>query len=300
MLMLTAGVRLWTGRSAEATPAGARALELFRSIGDHFGEAQALAGYARALAASGRVVAALALIDESLVRFPDPGEDETALPMRAGFAGTAVFVGEPERALAALEGLDAGSDPDLLGSGEQMVARGLALLQLGRGTEALAVLEPAAEAFQGEGAFPYGMASLALARAVTGVGDGVDDLVEAVRTSPRATYLDRAEAALALAVQTARHGGDAAAVLDPALAALAATDDRLTRVLLGLARDHLRDVVGIGADDERGELEAELAALGVSLRGWRTILDSVCPAGEPGSDRTALPPSTPAPSPAGS
>ena len=116
-----------------------------------------------------------------------------------------------------------------------LVGDGLLHLQRGQAEAGRQLLETVVDNL-GESASGYSFSALALARAATGDIDGAFAAARAA-SGFASTYSDRASAATATALAAARSGDaeGAAKALDEVKAILAATDDRHSRNLLGLA-----------------------------------------------------------------
>ena len=179
---LIAAIRLWSSRFVEAEELSRRALTNFRQIGDKFGVVQALAPRMRALVALGRTHEAERGIEESLAMSESFGD--LSFPMMAA-AGTAVHLGLGDRALSISEhALDRSMAMGADGS-ESRITLALALCQVGRADEALAVLDVV------ENVTPYMLSVRALARAITGDPSGSIDDADLVAADAGASYLDR-------------------------------------------------------------------------------------------------------------
>ena len=65
MLLLAAGVALWSGHATEAVSSAREAHTVFKAIGDRFGQTQSLAALGHSLVTSGRVDDGLAMLSEA-------------------------------------------------------------------------------------------------------------------------------------------------------------------------------------------------------------------------------------------
>ncbi len=278
MLQLAAGVRCWSGHTAEALEYARESHALFATIGDRFGQAQSLTTLGRALVALGRVGEGITILSDALddsLGDPD-SKDRTTLV--TGLAAAAVAIGDPE---VALEAFDRVRDVDLSGMGvglgagalERDVAHALAHLQAGQLDEAVDQLRPMVDS-DPVTASPYAVASLALALVVAGDDAAAVELGGLVGTDPRATYMDRAVASMALALAQARAGdADAADHLAVAVAAVDGTDDVVARAVMQLAFASV--LLELGRDDAtaaRDAAELSLGELGLDATGWRTVM----------------------------
>lgn len=257
---LVAAIRLWTGRFDEAEQLSGRALEAFREVGDRFGIVQALSPRIRALVALGRTMEAERGLEEALALSDSFGD--LAFPAMAA-AGTAVHLGFGERAVVigelALERITAmGAN-----SGEVRTTLALALCQVGRAEEALAML------LDLDISQPYPYAVRALAAALSRLTDDAVDDAESVLADPGATYLDRILADLAAASSEHRAGDTESAA------------ERLTRAR-ALARE-AGDAVAVALT-----IRASLALVGEAdgahddgafalEPGWQRVVDGLAP-----------------------
>ena len=179
---LIAAIRLWSSRFVEAEELSRRALTSFRQLGDKFGVVQALAPRMRALVALGRTHEAERGIEESLAMSEAFGD--LSFPMMAA-AGTAVHLGLGERALSISElALERSVAMGADGS-ESRITLALALCQVGRADEALAVLDVVVNVT------PYLLSARALARGITGDPTGSIADADLVGADAGASYLDR-------------------------------------------------------------------------------------------------------------
>jgi class 3 adenylate cyclase/tetratricopeptide (TPR) repeat protein len=226
---LIASIRLWSSQFVEAEELSRRALTSFRQIGDKFGVVQALSPRMRALVALGRTHEAERGIEESLAMSESFGD--LSFPMMAA-AGTAVHLGLGDRALTiseqALErSMAMGADGT-----ESRITLALAMCQVGRADEALAVLDVI------DNETPYLLSVRALARALTADAVGAIGDAALVDADVGASYLDRVIAGVAAgaaAVQLARHD-EALAGFERAHCAARAAGDVVARELVDLTR----------------------------------------------------------------
>ncbi len=287
MLLLTAGVRLWSGRAAQAVPSAREALDVFRTIEDAFGTAQAVSTFGRALVTSGEVHAGLTLLRETLA-----GEDDASVApelwgaMSLGLACSLAQIGEPEGALAALEGLGrAEAGEDSIGVSERVAAEALALAQLGEVDAARALLTTDRDGAH-RALSPFAASALAITLAAAGATDEVLALEQQVAAAPRSTYLDGATAAIAAALVMARAGDEEAIVrFADLVTSLDATEDRVIRALVRLAEALALDALDLSsAELALQATEQMLAELGIDAHGWRSVFAAALarrPAAEP-------------------
>ncbi|HVN52301.1 MAG TPA: hypothetical protein VMT43_12750 [Acidimicrobiales bacterium] len=278
MLLLASGVRCWTGRTNDALDFARQAHALFRSIGDRFGEAQALTSLGRVLASVGRVAEGLAMLHDGLEASLADRESKETATLVTGLVNVAVHLGEARLAVetfariteAEIAGMAAG-----IGAGavEREVARGLALLQSGEVSEAVAILRRESEVAPNGTPSTYALSALALALAACGEHDEVVEVEHQVATAAHVTYLDRASASMALALAMARRGeAEAAAALDDTVVSVDATEDQISQAVVRLALAAVLDSLddpGAPAAADRAELR--LRELGITADGWRTV-----------------------------
>jgi class 3 adenylate cyclase/tetratricopeptide (TPR) repeat protein len=285
MLLLAGSVRLWSGRTSEALGFAQQALDLFAQIGDRFGSSQAQFLHGRVLVMLGRMADGFRTLEAA----PSVFDSETSERVAGGvLAAVAVQVGDPHRAASAVSGTGpAVLDPRVFGDADRLVAIGLTRLQCGEVEEATELLTLAAESGR-----PAALAALALGEAAVGSRDSeVFALHDQVESSPRATYLDRAYAALAAALVRARWGEpDAADALEDLVDAAGETDDVLLEGLAHLAR--ARGLAALGsqsAADAEARATAHLTDVGLPLTGWARVIDGVLDAAARAEDSGALP-----------
>jgi class 3 adenylate cyclase/tetratricopeptide (TPR) repeat protein len=261
---LIASIRLWSSRFVEAEELSRRALTNFRQIGDKFGAVQALAPRTRALVALGRTHEAERGIEESLAMSESFGD--LSFPMMAA-AGAAVHLGLGDRALSISElALDRSLAMGADGS-ESRITLALALCQVGRADEALAVLDVIVNAT------PYMRSVRALARAITGDPSGAIDDADLVAADVGASYLDQVIAGTSAGAAAMQLGqlDDAVARFDNAQSTARAAGDVVARELVLLTR---AVVLHESSHQEAGHLGS----------GWRSVATSLAApvAGRPG------------------
>lgn len=274
MDVLQANVALWRGRTNECVERGNRALDLFRDIGDPWGEIMACAPVVRALAELGRndeyeehlarfrAVAASA-IDEGQRQIPD-----------IITACIELQRGDPERATAALARVPE-ADPIELGAADVLSARGLALMQLGRFDEAITLLSASYDACEHEGPLMAIGSRLALAYAAAHRDDDALRIVDELQTRTGGTYSDRILALWAESLaRVQRAEPDAPAAVEAASAIANTTDAPLEHAIAALARARVLaavgdDASGALADDARRQLEM----LEIEATGWQRVFD---------------------------
>ena len=224
---LIAAIRLWSSRFVEAEELSRRALTSFRQIGDKFGAVQALSPRMRALVALGRTHEAERGIEESLAMSDSFGN--LSFPMMAA-AGTAVHLGLGDRGLTiSQQAVDRSVAMGADGS-ESRITLALALCQVGRADDAMAMLD------QVETSTPYLLSVRALARAITADPSGAIEDAERVVADGGSSYLDRVIAGTAGAAAKLQLGQRVAAAtdLEQAYATASEAGDVVARELVGL------------------------------------------------------------------
>ncbi|MET0665811.1 MAG: tetratricopeptide repeat protein, partial [Acidimicrobiales bacterium] len=262
MRMLVASVRLWSGRAEEAIGPAEDAVAAMIRADDVGGQVQATGTLARVLLAVGRIEEGLDAVERGRVL-----STETEQPI--GFAGLVVAVlarvelGQPEEAIAALEGIDVdGLDVAAIGQSDALLGVALALLQDGQADRAAALLDRMGGAPDPE-AHPASASALALARAATGDRDAVERLLKGTLAARRATYHDRVQALLAGMLAATAAGDDerAAELATQATDQASGTQDRL-----------LQTVVAVVTDEALGAAAPTCPRLaGVPAEGWRNV-----------------------------
>jgi class 3 adenylate cyclase/tetratricopeptide (TPR) repeat protein len=252
---LIASIRLWSSRFVEAEEMSRRALSSFRQLGDKFGIVQALSPRMRALAALGRTHEAERGIEESLAMSDAFGD--LSFPVMVA-AGVAVHLGLGQRALGiSQQALDRSMAMGADGS-ESRITLALALCQVGRADDALAVLEEVTDVS------PYLLSVRALARTITGDAAGAIEDADGVWVDPGSSYLDRvfAGTAAAAAQLQLRDRGAAVACFDRAKAIADDSGDVIARELVALTRSVVLEQ----------RHHHELGHLGA---GWKVVADSL-------------------------
>lgn len=281
MLVLSASVRLWTGRASLAVTRAEEALEVFHAVADVEREVQAAAVLGRARLALGMVGEGFRTLDLAV----EKGRGQPGVPSNGPtvVAAAAVSIGDPERALraAALVGVE-DLDPAVIGESDRMVALGLALLQLGQDDEAREQLEAAARSDTDEEPSGYALSSLACCRAVEQRDDELGDLVDEVCRAERATYFDRITVLCAAAARSRARGEEADAEKRFLEATRIAdrTDDTVAQALVRLADRASADATGVAPTDLSGELDDRLVELGIAADGWRSLFTRIALAGD--------------------
>jgi class 3 adenylate cyclase/tetratricopeptide (TPR) repeat protein len=271
MLLLIASIRLWAGRTAEAVDLAERSLRHFESISDRYGTSAAGAVLGRALVMVGRVEEGFDLLARS--------QDSRAIGRLVRVAA-AVQVGDRQH-------LQPYDDEELraLGDPQSAIASALVALQRGDVAAAAGLLDPLDPIDPLEaGAGP----SLVAARALLGACrfDGrASGLASALAGDDNATYLDRAMAEVAAALEAAASPGGAPAdgpsrVAGAAQHIAAASDlvadtgDRAARAVVALAAASVaRRTRASDADDLAATAGQALTKLGIDGAGWTCLFD---------------------------
>jgi len=275
MLMLSAGVALWSGRSNDGVSFAREAHAVFQNIGDRFGSTQSLAAIGRGMVTVGRVEEGLDLLAAAYRDDPADPRDDERITLAAALAGAAVAAGEPDIALEAIDRFnDEALDRTGPGDVERVVAAGLALLQVGRVSEAVADLRPPAEGTPDVPPSAYAQSALAFALAAAGEHDEVLALADEVDRGERSTYLDRMTADIAVGLVLARDGDESAvSVLEAVVEAVDALEDEVAKAVARTAEAAAHELLGLPSAAEATHVaDARLAALGITGVGWRTAI----------------------------
>jgi tetratricopeptide (TPR) repeat protein len=292
MLVLGAGVRVWTGQPAAALPLAEEAAAVFRRINDRYGQAQALATLGRTLVMVGRTTDGFRALEAAPMSLGGTADDPLRMLVRGAEAATALQLGDARRAGVALGPIDLASlDPLFIGDADRLVVAGLQRLQSGAVEEAVELAEIACEPNEGVEASAYARSVLALALAALGEQSRVLGLAAEVEGLTRATYLDRLYAGMAVALVRARGGDDGAiGALASLVDAADATTDRVAQAVARVARaGGLARLDHPGAAAAAADADDHFADLGVDGAGWRRVVDLVlaappveeAPGGEP-------------------
>lgn len=270
MNLLLASVSLWSGRVRTAITVATDAKSIFQQIESEYGEIQALGLLGRAHAAMGDLVASREALEQCLAKAEAGVVVQLRTFARLVHAGAAVQLGDPVAALAHLNKVEARPDGRrVIGSVDLEVTAALATLQQGDAVAALRALE----SVDSEDAEVRWYLDSVLALAHCSVGNVEEAATHATRVlgASRATYLDRRTASLALALSYARRGErvEMEQAFSDALAAVDATESRLSQALARLARAVAYEVIGDSqADAYHLEAGSLLADIGVEPDGW--------------------------------
>jgi class 3 adenylate cyclase/tetratricopeptide (TPR) repeat protein len=274
MLVLTATIRLWTGRTESAASRARDAVAMFEAMGDPYAEVQARLPLGRALAALGRVDEAFEVLD-AVRRYADAGmADQPRSFFLGGILGTAIHLGDVERAEALVEivpDVPVGTSDAPVVNGERETALALLDVMRGRAVDAAERLDRLAMLPGRWSDSAYSKSARALACAASGRASDAVTLADEVLADDGASYLDRLTAGTARGLALAR-GGDPGAL--DALAAVRdeaeRSEDRVARALAMLAEGIGLDALGRDGAAPLAEAADRLAALGVPADGWHT------------------------------
>ena len=266
MTLLSAAIRLWTGRTAQAVELAAEARRVFGNIGDPYGLGQSSGVLGRALVMSGRVEEGFALMSDGVDGGPAAsvrqrrGSDQG---LRMTRVATALQIGEPDRARDVLPDLELAAG---VGADDPMVALGMMALQQGDVETAAKHFERSREGSDN----PNVVSAQALLAAATGSGRAAV-LAERVHSLAGATYLDQALADVGAALEAGASGRhiDAASLIGAARSLVASTGDLIARATVELAAAEVARRAGDAeAPDVALRARQQFAELGVDPTGW--------------------------------
>jgi tetratricopeptide (TPR) repeat protein len=262
LTLLLANLQLWRGESERAIAFGRDALERFEATSDPWGQMQARASLVRSLACRGRVGDALDLLEGD----GDPHSPTYDVLVRAQLL---IHLGDRDALPAALHvGFPEGAGPEMIATGR--LALGLALLQAGRVTEAVAELEAARAVgiAAHKGSSVAVTAGLSLAYATAGRLDEARSLADG--GDVEGTYLDQLQLGLGRAFARLRAGDpEAAAAFDDVVADSDATEARLDQAITRLARAYAwRALAHPEAEPAMADARSRLDVLGIAAPGW--------------------------------
>jgi len=280
MVLLLGSLHLWQGRARDATEAADRARELFERIENHYGLVQSYGLEARALSAVGRFGEARARLESLMTVAASQSSQAFASFASVVAASTAVQRGDGMAGLAALEGWEIDPEhPELLGTIDREVTRGLALLQTDRIDEGVVQLESIRALMDADaGGLAYADSALALGMAARGRYAEALALAEGVIDSDRGTYLDRRTARIALGLTCARTGDTDRfrSAFEAALAEIDATDSRLSQAVVRMARAIGAQALELAeAAGYSEEAAAAFEELGLVPSGWDSLFHVV-------------------------
>jgi predicted ATPase len=269
MLMLMASVRLWAGRTDEAVTLAEQAQRTFTSLGDRYGGDQAGAVLGRALVMAGRIEEGFAL----LVKVGSPEHAGPAhgggFPARYARLAAALQIGEPHRGASVIRDMEIIAAAGLGGDDAAAVLAAAALME-----GDVAAAEGYLARARTHDLDPNVMAVHALTAAASGSGEA-GDLADRVDRADGATYLDRAVANLAAALEAA--AGDAGAIeaqrrLSLARTAVQPTEDRVAKTVVELGAAAMAGRLGLASAEEDAARAEHLAAkVGIDPAGWNRV-----------------------------
>jgi hypothetical protein len=276
--VLTASIRLWTGRAESAVERARQALATFDAIEDDYGRVQARLPLGRALVTAGRVEEGFEVLEKARAALLPSHSPRFTAFSGTGLLSAAVQVGDPRRAAAALDVLPSqelsSDDLTTAGAGEYLVSRALLELQQSCPAVALEHLTEVRRATGERAAVGYCGAVTALALAAAGRREEALATARAVEDDERSTYLDRLWAGLAAAA-VAAHGGDRRAV-DQRFTELCTrvdlTDDRVAQALARLGWAITLQAVGDADASRAAEAANRFSDLGIDPGGWSAVL----------------------------
>ena len=272
MSVLLANIAIWTGDPTRALDQARDAVEIFRVVGDPWGELQAMSPLIVAHTLSGHYDKAVALIDEiETVGYQVHDENMARLPQLVRTA-IAVMAGD-DGALELAERAVAGPESKRFVNDEQRMVLGLAHLQHGDVDRALELLGEAREVAFGAGSDAATNVALAMALVA---GDRAAEAITLLEASEPTlvTYADRFRHRLATAFARIRTGDPAGAerALQAAMAEVDGTGSVLDRALGRFA------LAALCGSSPRGEAAAAEAAdladrMGVRPVGWERLFE---------------------------
>ncbi len=279
MLVLLSGLRLWSGRAADAVEMAAEARSVFRGLGDHWGEFQAVLSLSRSLVVVGRISEALALEDDVWVLregMQDLRMRDMAYVVPVMLAAHLGSIDRIRATLPALQEHLGGHVPVVYM--EELTTLALAHLELGDVEAAAAALDLADEHGAEDGEWAFARAVRALAAAVDGRPHDVLDvaLLEPAGPGFVDTYFNRMLLSLARGFALAQLGrtAEAEAALDEAVVAVDATDARFDQAVARLARGRALEALGEPeAVDAVAEALRSFEEMGWRPEGWEAVFE---------------------------
>jgi len=278
MTVLLANIALWRGRAEHSMERGNEALSLFRDIHDRWGEVMAAVPTIRALNNLTRFRECdelVALVGGLVETMHDPAMRRNAAGLQAAVS---VHRGDPETASRAIQQLGRADETahDIVGDVDRALMTGLTLLQSSQVDDAVGLLERAYASATDDGP-RYALGSaLALAFDASGRPDDALTLCEQLTAIRGGSYLDRLFARLAAGFAFVQRGaaGDAAAAFEEAQTAAFATDSRLDRALVTVARACAYSALDLPSGRELAtEANLTLHGAGFDAHGWRTVFE---------------------------
>lgn len=271
MDVLSGGVALWTGDVARSVELSSDAQARFELSNDRFGVRHAGALRGLALTLSGRIEEGIRDLEHLVNDKLDASLDFNQVAL-GSLAHAHVLVGDPERALD-VAAADPGDqlDAGLIGIGDRLVAKALALLQLGRLDEADEVLVVLADAGDVARTRPSAMSVRAVGRLLRGDMVGASGLARAVIAEGWRTRWDEVLVRLVLASVAVAVGDDALAVdhLAEARSAVSETDDKIASGVISAFEAQLAVRLETGVAAGRRDTPV---GVGAPLAGWWDLI----------------------------
>ncbi len=279
MGVLLANVALWTGRIRLALQRADDAGAKFREIADRWGELQAYAPAAHALACLGRFDDAHEMRREAETIVDVLGDRGMIGIPSIVAAGIAAHIGDPKLSREELRRaeekwepvLDAG-EPEGVGFQELRVGRARVFIQQGRARDAIGELE--AWAGSENAAFVAASGGVhALALAGAGAVDRAIELTDRLVELDTGSYLDHLEAWIARALAFAQRVDheDARNACEVVVGLADTTESVLDQAIARLAQAHVLEALEAPeARSARTEARSRLEALGIAASGWET------------------------------
>jgi class 3 adenylate cyclase/tetratricopeptide (TPR) repeat protein len=278
MKVLMANIALWRGHAEHSMERGNEALALFRDIHDRWGEVMAAVPTIRALNNLTRFRECdelVALVGGLVETMHDPAMRRNANGLQAAVS---VHRGDPETATRAIEALGRTDEDsyDLVGDVDRALITGLTLLQSSRVADAVELLDSAYAKATDDGP-RYALGS-ALALAFDAASRPVEALAvcEELSSIRGGSYLDRLYARLAAGFAFVQQGAasDAAVAFEEAQTAAFATDSRLDRAIVTVARACAYAALDLPSGHELAtEANLTLHGAGFDAHGWRTVFE---------------------------
>ena len=277
MDLLVASISLWSGRTNDAVDVAHRSLRAFDTFGDAYGQGLSRATLGRALVMAGRVDEGFDVLAASSPELPGGVSSGPADGKVTRFArlAAAVQIGEPDRAEEMVTEL-----VDMVGTWADDPGALLALVALQRGDVAGAGQHlPTADMVVTDANLG---AVCALHAAASAEAPGrAGSLADAVSSLEGATYLDRAMAEVAAALEAAAgrdDHGDTRSVAGRRMAAaqlaVGDSEDKVAHAVVALAEAAIARRLGTPAADALGaKADGLLARLDITPTGWVTLFD---------------------------
>ncbi len=272
MHLLVANTQLWLGRTELAVAQATNARDIFATIADSTGELRSVATLSRALLAAGELPAAKELLATAAGMSDRELDADGQIVGRMITNATAVQLGEASSMFTLGELLE--PSHDRAGGIEGEMTNGLALLQLGRPTQAAGLLVDVFARADTPGSRHAAGAALALSHTASGSPDAALEVADRIASEPQGTYLDRIGIAIASGfAHLQRSESDLARhALHDAIDIADGTGDRLnqalTRLALAIGLEALTDPTAAAA---MAEARSHLASVGLVTTDWEGV-----------------------------